>query len=242
MLGLYQPPLGFHFAVSMVDSPTSAAAGGLMGKMAGALKTMAKMAVSYDNSFMEISGLSATVQMETIQAGGVNDFVYKVPKGIEYSNLVLKRGLVTLSSELQDWCQDSIHDPTFAYQQKDVSIMLMNNYHVPLMTWKLIKAVPVKYEASGFDAMSGKIMVESIELCYQKYEVSGNKVLAAMQMASMATGGIQAAANAASGAIDKAVNSTIGQAEKMAKDIVEVNIDKPDIDTDIDINPGFNTY
>lgn len=150
MFGLYTPPLGFHFAVKMA-------------KVSEGLN---------DNSFQEVSGLSATVQTETIQAGGVNNFVYKVPKGVEYSNLVLKRGLVTLSSELQTWCEDTIKndDSLFQYEYKNITLMLLNHYHEPIKSWKLTNAYPVKYEISGFDAMSSKIMVENIELCYQRFE------------------------------------------------------------------------
>lgn len=230
MLGLYTPPLGFHFGISMNDSPIGAGGGGPLGKAMGAAKAMAKMAVSYDASFQEVSGLTATVQTETLQQGGENDFVYKVPKGVEYSNLVLKRGLVTLSSEFQDWCLDSIKDGNLAYQQKDVSVMLLNNYHVPVMTWKVIKAIPAKYEVSGFDSMSSKIMVETVELVYQKFEVEGNKVLATMQTASMATAGIEAVANAASGMASTAINSIAGQIENMADNVSDIDVNGLNID------------
>lgn len=248
MLGLYTPPLGFHFAIKMAASPDTTVRV-KMGKFKSALGKLA--AFAYDNSFQEVSGLSATVQTETIQAGGVNNFVYKVPKGVEYSNLVLKRGLVTLSSELQTWCEDTIKndDSLFKYTYKDVTLMLLNHYHMPIKSWKIIKAYPVKYEISGFDAMSSKIMVENIELCYQRFEAENsgllgamNKINSGMQIASMATGSIQKAVNAASETVDKVANSVIGQAEKMAKDVTEWDIDKPDIDTDMDIDPGFDTY
>jgi phage tail-like protein len=214
MLGLYQPPVGFHFVVSVGD---------LLG--GPPLK-----AVAFDSSFQEVSGLSATIQMETIQSGGTNDVVYKVPKGVEYSNLVLKRGLVTLSSDLQKWCLDSAVKNDFQLEQKNIVIRLLNNYHVPLMTWTVKKAIPVKYEASGFDAMTGKIMVESLEFCYQSFEMENNPVLAAMQTASMAAASLQAAADLVTGTIEKAVNSTASQVKSAVDDVTGFHVDKPDID------------
>jgi phage tail-like protein len=39
--------------------------------------------------FSEISGLQAEVDVETIEEGGVNDYVHKLPKKTKYPNLIL---------------------------------------------------------------------------------------------------------------------------------------------------------
>lgn len=195
MFGLYQPPPGYHFTLKIVDSVGF----GLAGAAAGAAAAL------YDNSFMEISGLSATVQIDSVQEGGNNDIIYRLPKGREYANLVLKRGLVTLASPFQDWCEETITSLDYKFTLKDVTVMLLDNKHTPVKAWKLEKAIPVKYEIAGFDSMSGKLMVENIELAYQRITrdkaiemlVKANQAAAMASLASSAVSGASSAAKAA---------------------------------------------
>jgi phage tail-like protein len=215
MLGLYQPPPGFHFTIKIEDAPPP----GKSPKLMAALK-MAK-AVGYDNSFMEISGLSGTVQTEAIVAGGVNDKVFKVPKGTDFSNLVLKRGLVTLSSDLQDWCEDSLKSTDYKITLKNVTLMLLDNKHTPVKAWKLERAYPVKYEVSGFDAMTGKLMIENIELCYQKLDRDSAiemlvKANQAAQMASMAAAAMGSVGSLAKEVVDSAASVVTDTSETIA--------------------------
>ena len=44
----------------------------------------------------------AETETEEVKEGGVNDYVYKLPKGTKYPNLILKKGM-TISNELWDW-------------------------------------------------------------------------------------------------------------------------------------------
>lgn len=212
MLGLYQPPPGFHFTIKMEDAPPP----GKLPIPMTALKLL--KSVAYDNSFMEISGLSGTIQTETIVMGGENERVFKVPKGKDFSNLVLKRGLVTLSSDLQDWCEESLKSTDYKIPLKNITVMLLDNKHTPMKAWKLERAYPVKYEVSGFDAMTGKLMVENIELSYQKIDrdkaiemlVKANQ---AAQMASMAA--------AAMGSVGKVANEVVDSVTSVVTDASE---------------------
>ena len=52
--------------------------------------------------FSEVSGLQAETEVEEVREGGVNDYVYKLPKGTKYQNLTLKKGM-TISNDLWDW-------------------------------------------------------------------------------------------------------------------------------------------
>lgn len=48
-----------------------------------------------DSRFQESSGLSAPSEVNEIREGGENRFAYRLPKAVQYSNLVLKRGLIS---------------------------------------------------------------------------------------------------------------------------------------------------
>ena len=45
--------------------------------------------------FMEVSGLSVTIEDEKIPEGGQNEFVRRVPGRMTWPNLVLKRGITS---------------------------------------------------------------------------------------------------------------------------------------------------
>jgi phage tail-like protein len=142
---VYYPPVGFHFKV-VLDGNTNE-----------------------DTSFQEVSGLSAEIRTEDITEGGENRFVYKVPKTVQYSNLVLKRGLATANSPLVTWCKATIEGGTFNITKKQVEIMLLDEEHNPLMTWKLENAYPIKYNISNFNAERTELVIENIELVYTRF-------------------------------------------------------------------------
>ncbi|GAB4396907.1 MAG: hypothetical protein OHK0053_12070 [Microscillaceae bacterium] len=152
------PPLGFHFSVRLVDQLSSS---GTSPKPEGQSK---------EAGFQEVTGLSADYQTEEIAEGGENRFVHKVPKGVRYPNLVLKRGAVIKTSPLVKWCEETIHQTVFPIKPKIVVISLLNQQHKVMMAWNVLQAYPVKYEVSGFNAESTQLLVESIELVYRRFE------------------------------------------------------------------------
>ena len=44
------------------------------------------------DGFSEVSGLQAETEVETIEEGGINDYVHRLPK-TKYSNVTLQKGL-----------------------------------------------------------------------------------------------------------------------------------------------------
>ena len=53
-----------------------------------------------DNSFLEVSGLSPEMELDSVHEGGENRFVHQLPKGVKYPKLVLKRGIADSESPL----------------------------------------------------------------------------------------------------------------------------------------------
>lgn len=143
---VYYPPVGFHFRVEF----------GLPG------------AGDSDTRFREVSGLSAELEEETYNEGGENRFVQKLPGRARYPDLVLKRGLLT-SSRVRRWCQDAIQN--LDIRPATVWVTLLNDAHEPLQTYTVVNAWPKKWSVSDFNAESGEIVVESLELAYQHFKV-----------------------------------------------------------------------
>lgn len=144
----YYPPVGFYFNVK-VD--------GILG--------------INEASFQEVSGFEAKMQTEEIQEGGVNQFTRKLPKGVQYNNLVLKRGLIK-SSPLMDWINNAVQN--FVFEPKMVEVNLLFQNGSPSINWTFINAYPVSVKISDFNALENKIVIETLELAYYYFVRTDN--------------------------------------------------------------------
>ncbi len=140
MADAHNIPVGFHFSVDFgLGEPGS------------------------DHRFQEISGIGAEVSTEDLREGGA-DVAYKLPTGIKFNNLVLKRGFI-VDSLVLDWCRDALE--LFKFQPSDVEVILLNEKHEPLASWIFIGAWPVKWSVSDFKAQDNSLVIESMELAYR---------------------------------------------------------------------------
>lgn len=161
--GLIYPPAGFHFSVVVEMFPQT----------------------PQDIRFQSVTGLSATIQPETVAEGGENGFKHQFPTAPQFDKLVLKRGLFN-GSLIAKWCKDAIED--FKFEPHNVLVTLLNNLHVPVAAWHVFNAYPVKVSISEFNAEQNTLVIETLELAYQYYKTIGLDVSIA--------GGIGAAASA----------------------------------------------
>lgn len=142
----YYPPPGFHFRVEF-DLPDAG---------------------DDDIRFREVSGLSMELEEETLNEGGENRFVQKFPVRARYPDLVMKRGLLT-DSAVRTWCEAAIRD--LDIEPTTVWVTVLNENHEPLQTYTFVNAWPKKWSVSDLNAESSDIIVESLELAYQYFEV-----------------------------------------------------------------------
>lgn len=140
----YYPPVGFHFRVD-IDGIT---------------------ADGIDIRFQEVSGLNASVGEFTYNEGGENRFVHRMADRVTYEKLVLKRGML-VGSKLIAWFRDAVE--SFSFDPKDVIVTLLNAEHEPLESWSFVKAYPVKWAISNFNAQQNEIVIETIELSFQYF-------------------------------------------------------------------------
>jgi phage tail-like protein len=141
MPGNFYPPVNFYFSVKVVG-------------------------FSEDINFQEVSGISTEIESDTVKEGGVNEFSHKLPKGVKYNNLVLKRGLVQ-SSPLLDWIRNAVE--RFIFSPKLVIVSLLDKSGKPQVNWVFNNAFPVAIKLTDFNAQDGKVMIETIELSYNYF-------------------------------------------------------------------------
>lgn len=117
--------------------------------------------------FENVSGLDIKIDTETIQEGGENQFSRKLPKALQYSNLTLRRGLIT-GSHFMTWINKAITN--FKFEPKIVNVILMNANGDPLVSWAFHNAYPVSVKVSFLNSTENKYAIESLELAYDYFE------------------------------------------------------------------------
>ena len=142
------PPLAFRFGVLFL-------AGGAIPN-------------PLDIMFQKVSGLSTTVETETIQEGGQNFYSQQLPKKIQHENLVLERGLVVGSPLVIEF---NTAMSLFKFYPSNVLVSLIDSTNIPIASWLFIKAFPVKWSVSDLDATANSVVIETMELSYQRMQV-----------------------------------------------------------------------
>jgi len=126
-----------------------------------------------ETSFKEVSGLTVDTSPEEIEEGGLLSFKHRLPTTYKYSNLVLKRGLIT-DSKLRKWVEKGVNE--FTFTPLTVTIHLLGAPESDggepqiLMTWTVHNTWPVKWDVARFDSESNEVVVESIELAFSYFE------------------------------------------------------------------------
>ena len=82
--------------------------------------------------------------------------------------MTLKRG-ITGSLNLYKWFDQVRNGDTNAL--RTVTVTLMSEERTPVMTWKLLRARPVKYSVGPFNAKGTDVAIEEFVLAYERLEV-----------------------------------------------------------------------
>ena len=117
--------------------------------------------------FQDVTGLSFEIDYETTESGGFNTNGFRLPKRPKYQDLVLKRGL-GLASGISAWVIDAAEN--FKFKPTNILISLLNEEHVPVSSWYVVNALPLKWEISPFNAEDGKIVIETLTLKYDYFK------------------------------------------------------------------------
>lgn len=146
MSDVYFPPVAFHFDVEVLgDSATP----------------------EIDGSFQEVSGMDRELELVPLNEGGENGFTYQLPKRGKHPNLVLKRGLVSSTSDLSTWVDDTLGSYFDSpIETRTLLVHLLSHGHQPLVTWTFYNAYPVKWVTSALNSTESKIAVETFEMVY----------------------------------------------------------------------------
>ena len=127
-----------------------------------------------DTSFQEVLGLQVEIDTEDVVEGGQNRYVHKLPVRTKYSNLVLKRGVVTQGSAFGKWVTQAMSRGLVRQSDaKTIVVKLLDEKQEPLIVWKIFGAYPLRWEHSGLNSMGNDVLTETIELTYQFFQRQG---------------------------------------------------------------------
>jgi phage tail-like protein len=150
----YYPPGAFYFSVNII---------GVLG--------VSSLITSIDNSFEEVSGIQAEFDIEEIAEGGENRFKHRLPSQAKYSNLVLKRGVVTIDSFLAEWCGETIGaNLATPIVTQNLLVTLLDAKGIPTTAWGFSNAWPVKWEIGNMNSQENKILTETLAFSYNFFE------------------------------------------------------------------------
>lgn len=128
---------------------------------------------SIDARFQSVTGLEAQIETETVKEGGENRFEHTLPGRRKYSDLVLKRGLLTpeASSKLTAWCLDAFEK--LQVQPINLEVALLgegDERPQTLCLWKVIHAWPKSWKMGELNAERSEVLIETLELSYNRFE------------------------------------------------------------------------
>ena len=139
-----------------------------------------------DAAFQEISGIQKEINTEEVAGGGENRFKYRLPGTVTHQNLVLKRAMVKTNSPLVSWCasvlDNGLSQPIAVH---DVSVSLLDEKGIVYMMWTFFNAYPVKYAVSELKAQESVLVIESIELAYNYFQVASDKDVSSFSISKL---------------------------------------------------------
>ena len=123
-----------------------------------------------DAKFQSVTGLDVQFETETLKEGGENRFEHVIPTRRRYADLILKRGLLSEedNSLLTDWCKSAFERSLI--RPVNLDVILLNEEHKPLLKWKVIHAWPKNWKMGELNAEKGEVLIETLELTYNRFE------------------------------------------------------------------------
>jgi len=122
--------------------------------------------------FTEVSGLELSIDVEEIEEGGNNEFVYKVPGRMSWPNITLKRG-ITQTDNLLAWMQKSSGDGFSGAGDKvtrsTMGITMLSQSGSALREWSVEGALPVKWTGPSFASTDDDAPTEELEIVHHGF-------------------------------------------------------------------------
>ncbi len=125
---------------------------------------------SVQAGFSEVILPESSVEVIEFRSGNMKENGFVKVTGVEkYTNLVLKRGVIG-SLDLYQWYNEVRSGSQNAL--RTVTVQLQSEDHTNVvLEWKFLRARPVKYLFGPLDAEGKHVLVEYLELAFERMEM-----------------------------------------------------------------------
>ena len=148
----------FRFYITLIDTSSTLAI----------VKTVVWAIANYAIAgFSECSGLEMTTEVHEYKEGGRNDRVLKFPTRVEYSNIVLKKGM-GITDDLWLWHFDFVQGKG---KRRDGLIVMMSEMGIPVKAWHFKRGLPLKWTGPDLNAAQNALSIESLEISHEGFEL-----------------------------------------------------------------------
>ncbi len=115
-------------------------------------------------AFSECTGLEATMEPKVIKEGGRNYGSAQRAGPVTFATVILKRGMTT-TRDLWKWFE-LVSQGAYAYRLAAI-ITLFDTSGQGVLSWRLDKALPIKFKAADFNAKGSEVGVEELHLAHE---------------------------------------------------------------------------
>lgn len=123
-----------------------------------------------DMRFSRVSGLGREMQVATLREGGDNLGGVNLPERVSHGNLVLERGVMTVTP-LTLMFEQVLGQ--FKSTYLNVVILLLDSQGRPSCGWTLTDALPVRWQTGDLDASGNSVLIDTLELAYHEMHWAG---------------------------------------------------------------------
>lgn len=124
-----------------------------------------------DGAFSECTGLEGTMEQKVIKAGGNNYGVIQRVGPVTFGTVVLKRG-ISPGGKLVQWFSrvaggDYGYRCTVRIALKGPPTSATSSTQPTVLTYRLERALPVKFKAADFNARTNDVGIEELHLVHE---------------------------------------------------------------------------
>jgi len=122
--------------------------------------------------FKEVSGLRADISVETMEEGGQNNFVHKLPGRLTWPNLVMRRGVTDADNLFQWFCKasgDGFEGAGHKLERTTAAVTLIDHGGKRVHAWELLEAFPVRWEGPRLAADANEVAMEELEIAHHGF-------------------------------------------------------------------------
>jgi phage tail-like protein len=116
-------------------------------------------------AFSECTGLEGSMEPKVIREGGLNYGVHQRAGPVTFATVILRRG-ITANSDLWKWFALTTQGGGFAYRM-NLTIRHLGLDGVPVRSWQLMRAMPVKLKSADLNAKGTDIAIEELHLVHE---------------------------------------------------------------------------